>query len=76
MLPKDCLEDLRYLMDKRIIKSVSQGIRLAVEDFIAAQKRIAYENAILEAAEDEAYIGRTIDTQNDFAFVDAEAESW
>ena len=74
VLPRECLDGLKDLTDKKIIPSVSQGIRLAVEDFVAIQKRRAYELSMREAAEDEAFIKRTVDTQNDFAVVDAEGE--
>ena len=34
VLPKICIDELKDLTDKKIIPSVSQGIRLAVEDFV------------------------------------------
>ena len=70
ILPKSCLDELRILADKMIISSVSQGIRLAVEDFVAAQKQYIYESSLREAAADGTFIKRTLDTQNDFALVD------
>ena len=74
VLPKGCIDELKDLTDKKIIPSVSQGIRLAVENFVAIQKRRAYESLICEAATDKAFIKRTMDMQNDFAAVDAEGE--
>jgi hypothetical protein len=68
------MQYLKTLLDKKIIPSVSQGIRLAVEDFVAVQKRYVYEAAVKEAAADAAFIKRTTDTQYDFAAVDAEGE--
>ena len=75
VLPKDCLEELKQLADMKAISSVSQGIRMAVEEFVAIRKKLAYENAIREAAKDEAFMGRTMDTQHDFVFADAEVEN-
>jgi len=74
VLPKDCLDELKALAAKKIIPSVSQGIRLAVEDFVAAYRQRAYEDAVREAAADQSFIRRTLDTQEDFAVVDAEGE--
>jgi metal-responsive CopG/Arc/MetJ family transcriptional regulator len=76
ILPKDCLEELKQLADMKVISSVSQGIRMAVEEFVAIRKKLAYENAMREAAEDEAFMGRTMDAQHDFIFADAEVEKW
>jgi hypothetical protein len=74
VLSKECLDDLKTLAERKVIPSVSQGIRIAVEEFVAVQKRQAYEVSLMEAAADAAFIKRTIDTQNDFAAVDAEGE--
>jgi metal-responsive CopG/Arc/MetJ family transcriptional regulator len=74
VLPKECLDQLKNLTEKKVIPSVSQGIRWAVEDFVATQKRRAYEASMREAVADEAFIKRTADAQSDFAAVDAEEE--
>ena len=39
ILPNDCIEGLRYLVGKNVISSVNQGIRVAVESFVAQQKK-------------------------------------
>ena len=74
VLPKECLDELKVLTERKVIPSVSQGIRRAVEDFVAIQKRQAYEGLMKDAAVDTEFIRRTMDTQNDFAAVDAEGE--
>jgi len=74
VLPKGCIDELRSLVDKKIIPSVSQGVRLAIEDFVTIQKRLEYANSMSEAAKDKEFIKRTLDTQNDFAIVDDEGE--
>lgn len=77
ILPRECLDELKHLTAIKIIPSVSQGIRLAVEDFVTVQKRRAYEDSMREAAGDAAFLKRTVDTQSDFAAVDAEGvEAW
>lgn len=72
VLPKECLNVLRELAEKKIISSVNQGIRLAVEDFVARQKKQEYFLAVSEAANDEAFKKRTMDAQNDFIHADAD----
>ena len=77
VLPKACIDEMKYLAAKKIVPSVSQGIRLAIENFITTQKQHEYANSLIEAANDNAFIKRTMDTQNDFAVVDGEGfESW
>ena len=77
VLPKTCIDEMKDLADKKIVPSVSQGIRLAIENFIAFQKQQEYANSLKDAANDSAFIKRTLDTQNDFAVVDSEGVgSW
>ena len=77
VLPKVCIDELKSLTDKKVVPSVSQGIRLAIESFIALQKQQAYEHEIQAAMDDEAFVQRTMDTQNDFSVVDEEgAGTW
>ena len=77
VLPKICIDDMKSLVDKKIVPSVSQGVRLAIESFIKAQKQQEYENSLKDATNDHAFIKRTMDTQNDFTDVDGEGiKSW
>ena len=77
VLPKICIDDMKSLVDKKIVPSVSQGVRLAIESFIKIQKQQEYANSLKEATNDHAFIKRTMDAQNDFMVVDGEgAESW
>ena len=77
VLPKVCIEEMKDLTEKKIVPSVSQGIRLAIEHFIALQKQQAYVNDLKKAAQDEAFIKRTMDTQDDFSDADEEgAGAW
>ena len=75
LLPRECLDELKAMTERKVIPSVNQGIRLAVESFVFDQKQRAYSEAMREAAADKAFIRRTLETQEDFAAADAEGES-
>jgi len=77
VLPRACIDEMKNLADKKIIPSVSQGIRLAIENFISVQKQQEYANNLKDAMNDNSFIKRTMDTQDDFAVVDEEGVgSW
>ena len=77
VLPKICIDEMKSLADKKIVPSVSQGIRLAIENFIATQKQHEYASSLKEATSDNSFIKRTMDAQNDFTVVDEEGVgSW
>jgi len=76
VLPREYLDELRKMSEKKIISSVNQGIRAAVADFVTAHKRQEYFRAMKEAAGDKAFIERTMGTQQAFAAVDAEDGEW
>ena len=75
ILRTECLKELRKMAEKKVIPSVNQGIRSAVEDFVKTHRMSDYHQGILEAANDKAFIKRTIDSQKAYQFVDAETES-
>jgi len=72
VLPKICIDEMKDLADKKIVPSVSHGIRLAIENFIVAQRQQEYVNSLKDATNDNAFIKRTMDAQNDFEVVDEE----
>ncbi|MDR1915514.1 MAG: hypothetical protein LBQ58_02945, partial [Synergistaceae bacterium] len=72
VLPRHYVDELKAMAEKRIIPSVNQGIRSAVEIFVSDHKRRVYEMEMKEAACDEAFINRTIETQEIFSISDAE----
>jgi len=77
VLPKTCIDELKYLAGKKIVPSVSQGIRLAIESFVAFQKQQEYVRAMEEATNDNAFMLRTMDTHNDFSAIDdEEGNTW
>ena len=77
ILPQSSMDGLKKLARQSVIPSINQGIRLAVEDFVRLHERLAYEQAMNEAAGDLAFLKRTLDTQEAFAEADAEGlGSW
>lgn len=77
VLPKVCIDEMKILADKKIVSSVSHGVRLAIENFITAQRQQEYADSLKNASNDNAFIKRTMDTQNNFAVVDKEGvEVW
>ena len=74
ILPRDCVQELRNMAEEKIIPSVNQGIRAAVEDFVKAHKEREYRRSMREAAEDEAFVRRMTDTMKAFEFADAELD--
>jgi metal-responsive CopG/Arc/MetJ family transcriptional regulator len=77
VLPRDCVNELKRLAEMKVIPSVNQGIRQALEGFIAQNKQREYELAMQEAASDTAFLKRTLDTQKAFANSDAEGmDAW
>jgi hypothetical protein len=72
VLPSMCMDELKSLAEKKVIPSVNQGIRLAVEDFVLFHKQRAYKLAMQEAAADKDFIRRTLEAQKAFSEVDAE----
>ena len=74
VLPRDCVSELRNMADRKVISSVNQGIRIAVEDFVKARKEHEYRNSIDEASRDKTFIRRMTDTMKAFEFADAKVD--
>ncbi|MDR1133307.1 MAG: hypothetical protein LBL05_04045 [Synergistaceae bacterium] len=74
VLPSVFMDELKLLAEKKVIPSVNQGIRLAVEDFVLLHKHRTYESAMKEAATDKDFMRRTLETQEVFSAVDADGE--
>jgi len=77
VLPVKQVNELKKMAREERIPSVNKGIRLAIEDFVKAQKKLIYEQKMREAAEDKDYMNRLAETEADFALVDdEEMSSW
>jgi hypothetical protein len=74
VVPSVFMDELKLLAEKKVIPSVNQGIRLAVEDFVLFHKQRTYEFAMKEAATDKDFMRRTLETQEAFSAVDADGE--
>lgn len=72
ILPTNCIEALKFMAQQKRIPSVNQGIRQAVEEYVAAQKKALYAQEMLSAARDEDFMQRTLDMQEAFSAVDSE----
>jgi len=76
VLPQDCVEELRLLAERKVIPSVNQGIRVAIEGFLTTYRKQQYVLAMKDAANDKDFLTRTMDTQQAFAAADAEDGEW
>ena len=72
VLPSKCLDALRGMVRENKIASVNQGIRRAVETYVAEQKKQWYAQEMLKAGKDPEFLARTLETQAAFAAVDSE----
>ena len=73
VLPAKYVEELKQLAAEKIISSVNQGIREAIEQYLAQSKCEQYARQMSDAAKDQGFMERTLDTQVAFAHVDSEA---
>ncbi|GHV51668.1 hypothetical protein FACS1894216_06260 [Synergistales bacterium] len=72
VLPRYYVGELKAMAKKKIIPSVNQGIRSAVENFVSEHKARMYEMEMKEAANDKAFMKRTADAQEMFSVSDRE----
>ncbi len=72
-LSDSSIEELKHLAQKKVVPSVNFAIREAIETYIVQTKKELYEKEMQEAAQDEDYLRRTYETQEDFYYVDNEA---
>ena len=74
VLQKENIEALKSLVSEKVIPSVSQGIRIAVENFIISKNKDIYEKLMREAAGDENFMRRTQKVQTEFNDIDIELD--
>jgi len=72
VLPARDVEELKKLAAKKVISSVNNGIREAIELFLEKVKLELYAQEMAEASQDINYINRTLDSQADFEHADSE----
>ncbi len=71
-LPEASIHELKMLAERKVIPSVNFAIREAINLYIVRTKRKIYEEEIQEAARDKDFLTRTMDSDQDFAYVDSE----
>jgi len=74
VLPQDYVKELRIMAEKKIIPSVNQGIRVAVEDFLKARNESEYKYKMQEASKDETFNKRIAETMTAFEYTDAKVD--
>lgn len=68
-------EQLEYLVSIKKLDSVTEGINLAVADYVKAQRMELYIEQMRMAAKDSDFTKRTLSAQADFGSSDAECAS-
>lgn len=72
VLPVKYVEELKQLAAKKVISSVNNGIREAIEHYLAESKREQYASQMADAAKDQEFMERTLDMHASFRHVDSE----
>ena len=71
-LPEASVHELKMLAERKVIPSVNFAIREAINLYIVRTKKKMYEKEIQEAAKDKDFLTRTMESNQDFAYVDSE----
>ncbi|MDW7656414.1 MAG: hypothetical protein SCM11_04480 [Bacillota bacterium] len=72
VLPVKDVEELKKLAAQKVISSVNNGIREAIEMFLEKAKNDHYAQEMAEASRDKRFMERTIHAQSDFEHADSE----
>lgn len=73
MIRADDLKFLKELSLRKIIPSINHGIRTAIAEFLASERKKFYEAAMQEASKDESFLARMNEAERDFSAIDDEA---
>ena len=65
-------EELKELVSKNVISSMTEGINLGVEMLIKEKRRELYAKKMAEAAKDKDFLERTLGSQRDFDRIESE----
>ena len=74
-LDKDLKDQLEILVKDGKISSLTEGINIAISDYLKKLKRTAYEKKKEEAAKDSAFMVRTMRVQEEFEGLDKDIDS-
>ncbi len=72
VLPAKYVEELKQLAAHKVISSVNNGIREAIELFLGEAHREMYAQKMAEAIKDQRFLDRTMDSQTAFSQIDDE----
>lgn len=72
VLPVIYVDELKKLSSQKVISSVNNGIREAIEMFLEKTKHDLYAQEMAKASHDKRFIKRTLESQADFEHADSE----
>ena len=73
-LPSDYIDELKELAKQQQIPSVNFGIRQALDEYLKQIKKNEYDAKMKAAAQDKAFLSRTMKCAEDFSFSDSEVQ--
>ncbi len=73
-LPSVYIDELKQLTKEQQIPSVNFGIRQALDEYLKQVKKREYDAMMKAAANDQAFMERTMKCAEDFSFSDSEAQ--
>lgn len=71
-LPSVYVDELKQLANKQQIPSVNFAIRQAIDEYLKQAKKREYDELMKAAANDKAFMERTMKCAEDFSFSDSE----
>lgn len=74
-LSKYYKEQLEYFVSIKELGSVTEGINLAIAEFVKTKQKALYADRMRQAAQDSEFMQRTVSCQNDFERIDADTLS-
>ena len=73
-IDKELKEQLENLVKEEKISSLTEGINNAIYEYLKKMKRLSYEMKMKEAAQDSAFMARTMRVQEEFEGLDREID--
>ena len=73
-IDKNLKDQLEILVRCKKISSLTEGINNAIYDYLKKMKRLSYEMKMKEAAQDSAFMARTMRVQEEFEGLDREVD--
>ena len=63
---------LEWLVTQNELSSVTEGINIAIEEFVKAKQKELYAKQMRKASQDAGFMERTLSSQRDFEKIEAE----